>query len=152
MANSKAQATILGAFAVNTGTVTTPTWTTVNEIRSIKTSGRGLGKEEVTNFNSNATEFAPTISNSPSWTLSGNYVPNDTGFAYLQAASISTTPALVQCKYTDVKRGTESTAGDTWTFFAVIEACDVMTYDPKKVSEFEVKLQCSNGVTFVAGS
>ena len=150
--NSGAKAVILGTFAVNTGTVGSPVWSPVNEIRSIKTSGRGLGKDETSNFNSSATEFSPTLANSPSWTLMGNYVANDTGFAFLMAAASSTNPTLIQFKYTDVKRGTETATGDTWSAYAVVEACDVSEFDPKKVTTFEVKLQTSNGITFVAGS
>jgi hypothetical protein len=121
--------------------------TLVGEIKTMKLAGRQAKTDDVTNFDSLATEFIPTIITSGTWDLTGNRIGSDAGQIAMEAAfnGLLLSPFSIHLAPTqDQGAG----AGDTFTFTALVEAID---YDvaSEKSQSFTAKLKISGLLTRV---
>ena len=126
-----------------------PTFTTVGEIKTIAQSGRQVSTEDVTNMQSLAKEFIPTLVESGTWDISGNRVGSDAGQIAMEAGFQGLT--LLPFKIQLPKSSTQTTTGDTFTFNALIAELDYSIAVDKAVT-FTAKLKVSGLITETAGS
>jgi hypothetical protein len=149
MAASLATAGLGTVIAINTGTASTPTWTTIGESAEITPSGYQNKTDEVTNFGSTAVEHIFTIQDGGSWDIMANRVSSDTGQSALQTAFAAGTTK--QFKATLPKNASQTTAGDNFQFSAIVEKFQP-SIKVDKATKMAITLKVTNGVTFTAGS
>lgn len=150
---SQSQTGLGTLIQINTGTITTPTWTTIGEITKSNLSGKKNNFDDVTNLQSLAEEFLATISTSGTFHLTYNRVSTNTG----QTAVVTawTGAAKTQFKITlpiNTAAG-QSSQGDTFVFLAYVEELnDVGQLEPKKAIVSETTLKATGAYTFTEGS
>ncbi len=146
---SQAQAGRLAQLAINTGSTTTPVWTTVGEVKDAAQSGAAWGTVDVTNFESGINkEFITTIRDNGIWKLTCNRVSGDAGQVALKAAYASGLAAMFQLTY---PLSGAQTAGDTDSFSALVESVDV-DVSTEKAIEMSVALKVTGAITSVVGA
>ena len=64
-------------FNINTGTISTPVWTPINEVKSITLAGRKFAVEKTTNLSSTAEEKLKTLLDSGTVEIEYNYLGCD---------------------------------------------------------------------------
>ena len=151
MSYTKSQAGIgLGStLSINTGTIATPVWTIVGEISQASLSGRQAATTQVTNLQSLASEFIPTLISEGDLALSGNRISTDAGQLAIEAAFNSL--KLAQFKLQLPVAGAQTTTGDLYSFTALVtDSVFVVSFD--KAINYDVKLKISGLMTFTAGS
>ena len=147
--SSKAGIGLGTALSINTGTVATPVWTPVLELKSVAQSGRQVATEDVTNFSSTAREFVPTLLDSGTWDLSGNRVGSDAGQLAMETAFQGL--SITMFKVVLPKAAGQTTSGDTFQFSALVQECNYSVNVDKAVS-VTAKLKVSGSITLTAGS
>jgi hypothetical protein len=138
-------------ISINTGTVSSPTWTTVGELNKCVLSGRQTGDADVTNFESSAREFVPTLIESGTWDIAGNRIGGDAGQSAMETAFTTIPPVLSQFKIQLPKSGAQVSTGDSFVFKALIKELDYSIEIDKAVS-LSGKLKVSGILTVTAGS
>jgi predicted secreted protein len=146
---SKAGIGLGTTLAVNTGTDAEPTWTPVAELKSINQSGRQVATEDVTNFQSSAREFIPTLLDAGSWDIAGSRIATDAGQLAMETAFQGLTIKDFQIQLP--KAGGQTTAGDMFEFSALIQELNYSIADDKAVT-FSAKLKVSGNIVLTPGS
>jgi hypothetical protein len=136
-------------LSINTGTTGSPTWTAVGELNKLNLSGRQAGTTDVTNFQSSAREFKPTLISSGDWDFAGNRVGGDAGQVAMEAAFVGL--LLKQFKIQLPLSGAQTTAGDSFTFVALVEELNY-SVEVDKAIPVQGKLKISGILTETAGS
>jgi hypothetical protein len=146
-----AQTALGTAIAINTGTVSTPVWTTIGEITAAPQSGRQAKTADTTNLQSLAAEFIPTLVESGMFDCTTNRVSSDAGQVAVEAAFASL--KLTMFKITLPLNVSQTTAGDTLAFLALVEESNTLgEVGPDKAILYKFKLKISGLVTLTAGS
>ena len=127
----------------------TPTFTTVGEVKSFSQSGRQVSTEDVTNMQSSAKEFIPTLVDSGTWDITGNRVSSDAGQVAMEAAfqGLTVLPFKIQLP----KTSTQNSTGDLFTFNALVQELDY-TVGVDKATTFSCKLKVSGLIALTIGS
>ena len=139
-------------LAINTGTASSPTYTTVGESLTVDLATK-MATEDATNFASSAMEYIATMVDPGELKFTANRVASDTG----QAAVVTNGPhgasagTLVGFKITAPKSGAQTSVGDIWTFNAIVVEFNPAFKPDKKVVMSGV-LRISNAITYTAGS
>ncbi len=136
-------------LSINTGTSAAPVWTVVSELKSLTQSGRQFATEDVTNFQSSKREFIATLADSGSWKLEGSRVSGDAGQIAMEAAFA--TGALQQFQIQLPKTATQTTAGDQYGFYALIQDLNY-SFAVEKADTFTATLKVSGDITETPGS
>ena len=137
--------------SINTGTLSSPTFTPIAELRKISLSGRQTGDADVTNFQSSAREFVPTLIESGTWDIEGNRIGGDVGQLACETAFTTVPPKLSQFKIQLPKTPTQTTIGDSFTFLALIKELDYSVEIDKAIT-LTAKFKVSGILTVTAGS
>lgn len=137
------------AIAINTGTVSTPTWTTIGEVVDLTQSNYQNESDDATNLESTAREFIATLLNPGTWECTINRVSSDAGQTALVSAFNGRTNTMF--KVTLPKTASQSTTGDAYSFTALVEKYGMNIKPDKKIS-ISASLKVSNAITFTAGS
>lgn len=126
-----------------------PTFTPVGELKTLTQSGRSVGTEDTTNFQSLAKEFIPTLVDSGTWDFSGNRIGGDSGQVAMEAAfsGLSLLPFKIQLPKTPKQAST----GDTFTFNALVQDLNYSVSVDKAVT-LTGKLKVSGIITETPGS
>lgn len=149
MSYSKSQAGIgLGTLLLIGAAGAAPT-TIVGEVKTIAQSGRQVATEDVTNLQSSAREFIPTLLDSGTWDLSGSRIGGNAGQIAMEAAFSGLT--IVPFKIQLPKEGTQTTTGDTFTFNALVQESNFSVGVDKAIT-FTAKLKVSGAITPTPGS
>lgn len=125
----------------------------VGEITDLTLSGRTMGSDVVTNFNSTSEEFLPTILVPGNWMVKGNKLPGitDLGQAQFETTFNTVPPALAAFVITLPKATGQVTTGDSWSFNALVESLDY-AYAAKKATSYSATLKVSGAITFTSGA
>jgi hypothetical protein len=134
---------------VITGTASAPVTTPVLEVDSI-TDGSKWETDDVTNFASAAVERISTMFDGGEWKVGGNRVTADAGQALAQGLYAS--GDLGQFTVVAPMAPGQTTAGDSWAFYALVTGWHAGKVDPKKKVPVEGTLATSNGCVFTPGS
>jgi hypothetical protein len=127
---------------------TTPTL--IGEIRTASPTGNKWGTADVTNFESGINEeFITTIRNNGEVKVGGNRVSTDAGQVLVEAAF--TSGALQQFLLTLPLAPSQTTAGDKYAFYALVESREFKV-DVTSAISWDVSLKCSGAVTYTQGS
>ena len=126
-----------------------PVYTSVGEVKSLNQSGRQVSTEDVTNMQSLAKEFIPTLVESGTWDIAGNRIGGDAGQIAMEGAFNGLT--LVPFKIQLPKSGGQTTTGDLFAFTALVQELDYSLSVDKAVT-FTAKLKVSGVITETAGS
>jgi hypothetical protein len=146
MTYTNSQATAGRGSTLSIGTTPTP----IGEIRSASPTGNKWGTADVTNFESGINEeFITTIRNNGEVKISGNRVSADAGQVLVEAAFNS--GVIQQFLLTLPKSPSQTTTGDTYSFFALVESREFKVEVNSAIS-WEVSLKCSGAVTSTTGS
>lgn len=146
---TKAQTGQGATLAINTGTVSTPTWTTIAEAIDINPSGYENKTDDATNLESLAVERVFTILDGGTWDVTGNRVSTDAGQAAAQAAFDSGVATGFQVTFP--KLPTQTSVGDIYSFLAVVTKWSP-NIKATKITKLAGTLATTNGVTFTEGS
>jgi hypothetical protein len=152
--STQMQAGLGTILAINTGTPSTPTWTTIGEIKSIKQSGRVTKTDDATNLQTTGDEeFIGVIRTPGKYDVSVNRVTTDTGQAAVLSNFNSVPPVTVQFKATLLKAIGQVTTGDSYAFSAIIEECDDLeTIEPTKGIQSKYGLKVSGTIVKTPGA
>ena len=138
---------------INTGSVSTPTWTPIGEVVELSESGKMNKSDDATNLQSSAEEFVPTILSPGTYALTINRVSTDTGQLAMVASFTALPPTLVQYQVVLPKTPAQTTSGDKYVFLAMVEEMnDIGSLKADKVIKITAKLKVSGPQTFTAGS
>lgn len=137
---------------INTGTASSPTWTTVGESLDVAPASKMM-TEEATNFQSTATEYIGTISDGGEIKFTANRVSTDTGQAAVQAAGPlgASAGVLKQFQVTAPLAVGQMTTGDIWAFYALVVEFNP-AFKPDKKTVMSGTLRTSNGIVYTEGS
>jgi hypothetical protein len=126
---------------------TTPTL--IGEVKNVKINGRKFDTDDVTNMSSTQKEFIATILDEGEISFDFNRVSTDAGQMALEAAFVAgtTNPFTVQLP----KTSAQTTAGDKYTFNALITECNY-SFEVTKADAGDCKLKISGLLTMIAGS
>ena len=150
MASSKAYSAKGTVFSFGNA-ATTPTYSTVAEIKTIQFSGGKVDFEDVTNMDSPGAfrEKVPTLLDGGDLSLSGNYISGDAGRLAFNTAYLGRT--LIACKVVLPLAAGQTTSGDSFTFNGYVSENNVDLQFDKSVS-FSAKITITGPVTEIAGS
>lgn len=139
-------------LAVNTGSVSSPTYTPVGEGLSVDLAAK-MGTDDATSFDSSATEYIATMPDGGEIKFTANRVSSDAGQAAVQAAGPLGANAgeLTMFKITAPKASGQMTNGDSWTFSALVTEFNP-AFKPDKKTTMSGTLRVSNGITYTEGS
>jgi hypothetical protein len=141
----------LGTIIAISPTSSTGTFTTIGEITNAPQSGRQTKTADVTNLQSSTAEFIATLIDSGTYEITMNRVSTDAGQTALETAFEALSRPWF--KITLPKQGAQTTAGDSYTFQAVIEEkTDLSELGPDKAIRSRVRLKVSGLVDYTAGS
>lgn len=146
---SQAQSGLGSILSVNTGTVSTPTWTVVNEVADIVQNGYENETDDVTNMQSSAREFIGTILNPGTWEITMNRVSTNTGQAKM--VSLLNSAATGQFQIQLVKNIVQTTTGDLIAFSGIVQKYP-LSIKPDKAIKVSATIKVSNAVTITEGS
>jgi hypothetical protein len=135
-------------LSIDTSATSTPTYTLVGELNKLNLSGRQAGTTDVTNFQSSAREFKPTLISSGDWDFAGNRVGGDAGQVAMEAAFVGLKLKKFQIQLPPT--GTQ-TVGDSFTFVALVEELNY-SVEVDKAIPVQGKLKVSGILTETAGS
>jgi hypothetical protein len=152
MAYTKSKAGIGLGTVLSIGTSgASPTFTPVGEIKNLQQSGRQVATEDVTNMQSSAREFVPTLLDSGTWDITGSRIGGDAGQQAMESAfaGLVILPFKVQLPV-NANAG-QTTTGDLFAFNALVQECN---YDlaVDKANTFSAKLKVSGVITVTPGS
>lgn len=124
-------------------------YTAVGEIKSLDQSGRQVATEDVTNMDSGAREFLPTLLDSGSWRVTGSRIGGDAGQVAMESAfaGLTVSPFQIQLPKTSV----QATTGDMFAFDALIEDLNYSVAVDKSIT-FTATLKVSGLITTTPGS
>lgn len=146
---SKAGIGLGTVLSIDTATDETPVWTAVAELKSINQFGRQVATEDVTNFQSSAREFIPTLLDAGSWDIAGSRIATDAGQLAMETAFQGLT--LKQFEIQLPKAGGQTTTGDLFAFSALIQELNYTIGDDKAIT-FSAKLKVSGNIVLTPGS
>jgi hypothetical protein len=121
------------------------------ELRKIALSGRETGDADTTNFSSGAREFLGTLISSGTWDIEGNRVGGDAGQLACETAFTTVPPVLKQFKIQLPKAPTQTSTGDSFTFYALIKQLNYEV-EVEKAITLRGQLKVSGVLTVTAGS
>jgi predicted secreted protein len=126
--------------------------TTIGEVKNVKRSGQEWKREDVTNMSTsgNTTEKLATILEEGTVEISGNRVSADAGQIALETAFES--GIATNFVITLPKTATQTVAGDTYTFSAIVVSQMPGDLDVTKTITFSAKLDITGNVVFAVGS
>ena len=124
-------------------------YTPVGELTELNQSGRQAGTDDVTNFESGAREFLPTLIDSGTWAFTGNRIGGDTGQIAMETAF--TGLHLRSFTITLPKTASQTVSGDSCTFTALVEQLNY-TIGVDKAVKVQGQLKVSGILTWSAGS
>ena len=136
-------------LSIGSGTGSPETFTLVGEIKTITQSGRQVATEDVTNMQSSAREFIPTLLDSGTWDLAGNRVSSDAGQIAMEAAFASYQNHDFKIQL-PLGAG-QTTSGDVFAFNALVQEIDYSLAVDKAVT-FTAKLKVSGSITVTPGT
>lgn len=139
----------LGTVLSIGNTASPVTYTVVGELNKCTQSGRQAGTADITNFQSSAREFIPTLIDSGTWEIAGNRIGGDAGQVAMEAAFVGL--LLLPFKIQLPKTQNQTTIGDSCTFKALIQELDY-TVEFDKAVTLTGRLKVSGILTFVSGS
>ena len=128
---------------------TSETFTLVGEVKTISQSGRQVSTEDVTNMQSSAKEFIPTLVESGTWDISGNRVGSDLGQVAMETAFSSL--VIHDFKVVLPLANGQTTSGDTFAFTALVQDLNYSVSVDKAVT-FTAKLKVSGTIALTAGA
>ena len=132
------------------GSASSPvTYTLVGELKSLNLTGRVAGTEDVTNFQSVAREFIPTLIDNGTWDFTGNRIGGDVGQQAMETAF--TGLALLPFKVQFVKTAGQTAVGDSFSFNALVLEIDYAVAVDKAVT-MSGRLKASGVMTKTQGS
>jgi|SRR5579884_4436444 len=146
---SKAGIGLGTTLSIGTGTGTPETFVLVGEVKSLTQNGRTVATEDVTNMQSTAREFIPTLVDSGTWDVTGNYVGSDVGQQAMETAF--STLVNHNFKVQLPKAAGQTNTGDTFSFTALIQDLNYSIGVDKAVS-FNARLKVSGPVNRTPGS
>jgi hypothetical protein len=150
---SKAQSGNGSILNINTGTASSPTWVLVGEITDLAQSGKTNKTDDVTNLESKAEEFIPTLLSPGKWALTMNRISGDAGQTALLASFNALPPTIMPYEVVLPKNASQTTTGDTFTFSALVEEFnDVGTVKADKKVSTVASLKVSGVITLTVGS
>lgn len=151
--NSAAQSGAQTKLNINTGTASTPVWTLVGEVVDIAQSGKVNKTDDVTNLESTAEEFIPTLLSPGNFKCILNRVQGDTGQAAVLASFNALPPTKVMYQIVLPKTPIQVSTGDTFQFTAMVEEFnDLSTIKPDKKIATSMGLKVSGPITLTPGS
>ena len=118
---TKAQSGNQTTVSINTGTVSSPTWTLVGEISDFTQSGTSNKSDDATNLQSTAEEFIPTILTPGKFAGTMARISGDAGQVAVKASANAVPPTLVQYQIQLPKTSTQTSAGDKLVILAMVE-------------------------------
>jgi len=136
-------------LSINTGTTQTPVWTTVGEIKNITQSGRQVATEDVTNMQSSAREFIPTLLDSGTWKIDCSYISGDAGQQAMESAFQSLTLKMFEIQLP--KTSKQTSTGDLFAFSALVQDIN-HTISVEKATMLSATIKVSGPITLTAGS
>jgi hypothetical protein len=129
-----------------------PAYTSIGEIKKAGVLKASFDKEDVSNFDSGLDkEFAKLMRDNGMPTFSGNRVSSDAGQLAAVAAFNDGDNAYL-FRVTIRKRPDQSSTGDVYTFNALVMGLTIGDVETDKTIPWDLQLQISGPVTFVAGS
>ena len=150
---SKAQSGAQTIININTGTVSTPVWTLIGEVTDIGQSGKQNKTDDVTNLESTAEEFIPTLLSPGNFKIPVNRVQGDAGQIAVLASFNALPPTVVLYQIILPKTPSQSVSGDKYQFSAMVEEFnDLSTIKADKKITSSIGLKVSGPITFTAGS
>lgn len=147
--NSAAQAGYGSSLQINNGGASPPSWVTVGEVVDLTQANYENLTDDVTNLQSLAQEFIATLLNPGMWDFTVNRVTSDAGQNDLVQAF--NTKVLKQYRVVLPLAAGQSTIGDSYVFYALVQKYAVSIKPDKKIS-ISVSLKVSNATLFYAGS
>ncbi len=137
---------------INTGTASSPTFTTVGESLDVSPAAKMM-TEEATNFQSTATEYIATIVDGGEIKFTANRISTDAGQAAVVAVGpYGATPGVLKMfQITAPMEGAQVSVGDIWAFSAIVVEFNP-AFKPDKKTTMSGSLRTSNGLTFTEGS
>jgi hypothetical protein len=148
---SKAGIGLGTTLSIGSGTGTPETFTLVGEVKTITQSGRQVATEDVTNMQSGAREFIPTLVDSGTWDITGNRVGGDAGQAAMEAAFAALANHNFKVQLPISKAAGQTTTGDLFTFNAPVQELSYSLAVDKAVT-FNAKLKVSGTIQVTPGS
>jgi hypothetical protein len=145
---------LIGALTGSTGT---EVFTLIGEVSETSLGELTLALEETTNFQSGVfIERTGTMIDPGTVTIRYNYIAGgtDPGQQALQAAQLTTSPFDFKVIFPVNKQisPAQATAGDAYTFSAIVTKVGGLTLRPKNVIEGSAELTITGARTFTAGS
>lgn len=148
---TQAQSGLGTSIAINTGTASSPTLTPIGEITAAPGSGRMAKTVDATNLQSLAVEWISTLIDSGSFDVTCNRVSSDAGQLAVESAFAAR--EIKSYTITLPKTASQTTAGDTITFTALVEESNpISDVKPDGIIPYKFKLKVSGLVTIAAGS
>jgi hypothetical protein len=137
-------------LAINTGTVGTPVWTTINEVMDASISGRVNKTSDVTNFSSGGTEeFIVTIQTPGDIKTKLNYVTTDAGQGALFSAFSSRTKTMF--KLTLPLSPSQTATGDVLSFSGVVTEWSLVDKFDSPIT-VDTNIKISGAIVTTSGS
>jgi hypothetical protein len=137
------------ALSVNTGTVTTPVMTVINEIMSCSLGSRSAKVSDCTNFSSGkVSEFLATIVDSGTIDIKASYLAADPGQSALSTAFSSLTKTLFSLQ---LPPSPAQTVGDLYKFSAIVSEFS-FDVDMEKQIMLAAKLRISGALNLTPGT
>lgn len=151
---SKAQAgrgVLLSIGSVSGATLST-SWTVIGEIKNPGIKGSKVNTVDTSNTQSGIfKEFLATMMDPGSLSLTGNRVSNDAGQIAVEAAYASLLKYDWKVQYPINVQAGQSTAGDFYTFSALVESRD-FPVETEGLAGYELGLKISGAITPTLGS
>lgn len=146
------KATIGLATTLSIGNGASPeVFTLVGEIKTINQSGRQVATEDVTNMQSTAREFIPTLVDSGTYDIAGNYSSSDGGQQAMETAFSTLVNHDFKLQLPISAKAGQTTVGDLFAFSALIQELDY-TFAVDKAISFTAKLKVSGAIVRTLGS
>lgn len=129
-----------------------PAYTSIGEIKKAGMGKAAFDKEDVSNFDSNLDkEFAKLMRDNGMPAFGGNRVSSDAG-QLAAVAAFNDGDNAYAFRVTIRKRPDQVTTGDVYTFNALVLELQIGDIETNKTIPWELGLQITGPVTFVAGA
>ena len=127
--------------------------TVIGEISDFTQSGTMMKTDDATNLQSTYEEFIPTIPTPGKFAGTVNRLSGDAGQMAIYAAFKQVPPVLATFKVQLPKNSTQTTAGDSYIFVALVEELnDLGNVKPDKIVKTPFSLKVSGTITETVGS
>ena len=144
---SKAQSGALTTISIGTTPVV------IGEVTDIGQSGKQNKTDDVTNLESLAEEFIPTLLAPGMFKITMNRVVGDPGQVALLASFNAQPPTIVPYVITLPKTATQTVSGDKYAFIAMVDEMeDISSVKADKKITSTASIKVSGPITFTAGT